>query len=155
MATEFLNPYRRGKWHLIFSFIMMNQPVSKSKIIVFAVRLGMTPIRALYAIDTLLSPKERSVNGREERGAYGCMGHLYFASVVAPSSDPAGGGELRWEVHPRVTTLPQKKRAMPRILRQMELDIRQAPPPAATTSANDTPADTNKETANAPEPQVP
>ena len=78
------NPYRAGGdyWSL-FNYIQKNQTFTRKGLIEFCInRLHLSPKQALYNVNILNSPREKSHNGSDPRGSVCAKGHLYYVEPL-------------------------------------------------------------------------
>lgn len=94
------NPYSPSKgYHRIFQRLVADPPATKAELVEFVmVQTGKPQTAAKAAVQVVLSPK---AGGRNPRGSYSAMGHLYYVTEDA---------EGRQHVHPRIQPMERLRR---------------------------------------------
>lgn len=107
------NPHRGNKdYASLFSYMQRNQTFTRKGLIEFCInKLHLTPKNALYNVNILNSPREKSHKGSDPRGNIASFGHLYYVEKlerkwVAGIRQPQYF-RLRWRTEP----LEPKRRA--------------------------------------------
>jgi hypothetical protein len=84
MMKKKRNPYRNGGdyWSL-FNYMQKNQTFTRKGLLEFCMnKLHLSPKQALYNVNILNSPREKSRKGSDPRGSVCAKGHLYFCEPL-------------------------------------------------------------------------
>ena len=115
MSHKKTNPYKRGNYHDLFSFIQSKRIVTISQVIDEAVKLVTAKgkkviLRAIQgSVTVLLSPRESSTRG-DCRGNISAMGHIYYMEKLARKMVDGNKEEQRFRLRFRGTPLEPRTR---------------------------------------------
>ncbi len=78
------SPYRKfGDYYELFSYMQKNQTFTRKGLLEFCMnKLHLSPKQALYNVNILNSPREKSHKGSDPRGSVCAKGHLYFCEIL-------------------------------------------------------------------------